>query len=109
MRVTDENGWELVNHNPKTGATTWHYFDGERNHYRTDYVVDEILAGNKAAQAEFASREMTEGLGDPVASVPLNVFFDTLMEPMREGDDRAVKRWLNDSDNSAWRAREGQV
>ena len=108
-RYRDENGWELMEHNHNTGSTYWRYFDGERWHYRTDHDAEQIVSGNKAAQAEFASKKRAEGLGDPVASVPLNVYFDQLAEPVRQGDRGYLKRWLNDGDHSDWRMREGRV
>lgn len=109
MSIRDENGFELFSHNPHTGRTTWRFFDGQRWIFRTDYDADEILAGNKAAQAEFAGRRHTEGLGDPVASVPLNVFYETLQPMLEQGDKKAVSRWLNSSDNAQWRQKEGRV
>lgn len=101
--------WELMDHNPHTGATYWRYFDGERWHFRTDHDAEQIIAGNKAAQAEYASKRAGEGIGDPVASVPLNVFFDQLADPMREHDSKFIKRWLNDSDNRDWRVKAGRL
>lgn len=110
MRITDENGWELWDYNPRTGRTTWRTCpDGKRWVFRTDYDADAILAGNKEAQAEFAGRPWTEGLGDPVASVPLNVFFDQIDPMLEQQDAKAVSRWLNDGDNAAWRMRDGRV
>lgn len=108
-RFRDENGWELMEHNPHTGSTYWRFFDGEKWIFRTDHDAEQIVSGNRAAQAEYASRKRSEGLGDPVASVPLNVYFDQLAEPLKQRDMGYVKRWLNDSDNRDWRMRQGRV
>lgn len=109
MRFRDENGWELIDWNPMTGATHWQAIVDGKRVIRTDYDADQILAGNKAAQAEFAGRRWSEGIGDPIASVPMNVFLETLQPMMAQGDDKAVSRWLNDGDNAAWRMKEGRV
>ena len=76
---------------------------------RTDYDADQIIAGNRAAQAEFAGRKWSEGVGDPVASVPMNVYFDQVFPLVQQQDHKAVSRWLNDSDHAAWRMRGGRV
>jgi hypothetical protein len=98
-----------MEHNHHTGSTYWRYFDGQRWIFRTDHDAEQIINGNKAAQAEFAAKKRQEGLGDPVASVPLNVYFDKLAEPMRNRDTAFVRRWLNDSENRDWRMRDGRL
>lgn len=108
-RFRDENGWELIEHNHHTGSTYWRYFDGARWIYRTDHDADQIIAGNRAAQAEYAGKKRAEGLGDAVASVPLNVFYDQLAEPLRQRDAAYLRRWMNNSDHSDWRVRAGRV
>ena len=108
-RFRDENGWELMHHNFHTGSTTWRYFDGDRWHFRTDHDAEQIIAGNKAAQAEYAGKKAAEGLGDPVASVPLNVFYDQLSDAVTQKDRNYLAKWLNDSDNAAWRMKGGRV
>ena len=108
-RFRDENGWELFDHNPLTGSTTWCYFDGQKTIFRTDHDAEQIIKGNKAAQAEFAGRKAAEGLGDPVASVPLNLYYEQLAEAQTQGDRRFMQKWLNDSDNAAWRMKGGRV
>lgn len=107
MTIRDENGWELFNHEPQTGRTVWRYFDGEATHFRTDYPVDKILDANKADQADLAGKKW--GDGQRVASIPLNVYFEQLNEASRQGDDKYLSRWLNDSDNAAFRVKEGRV
>ena len=108
-RFRDENGWELFDHNPHTGSTYWRYFDGDKWHFRTDPDAEQIIAGNKAAQSEYANKRAAEGLGDPVASVPMNVFFDQIADPLRQDDKAHLSRWLNDSDNRDWRMKQGRV
>ena len=108
-RYRDETGFELFDWNPMTGATYWEAIVDGRRIVRTDYVADQIIAGNRAAQAEFAGRKWSEGVGDPVASVPMNVYFDQVFPLVQQQDHKAVSRWLNDSDHAAWRMRGGRV
>ena len=108
MTIMD-GGWELFSHNPHTGATTWRTAVGDQWVFRTDYDAEAILAENKAAQAHFAGRKWADGIGDPVASVPLNVYYETLLPMLQQDDKKAVARWLNDADHSAFRMRQGRV
>jgi hypothetical protein len=108
MTIKDGD-WELFSHNPSTGATTWRLCLGNQVVFRTDTPVDAILADNQAAQAHFAGKRWTEGLGDPVASIPMNVYMAELQPMEAQGDKKAVARWLNDPDNAAWRMKSGRV
>jgi hypothetical protein len=45
-----------------------------------------------------------------VASIPLNIAYGSgLVQAHSEGDDRSVKRFLNNPDNRAWRTKEGHL
>lgn len=107
MKIRDENGWELVSHDEKMGRTVWGYYDGQRQHYRTDYRVDNVVSDNRAAQADVRGKRWGEW--ERTASIPLNIYYDQLAEAQKEGDDKYVSRWLNDGDNAAFRIKEGRV
>ncbi len=109
MTVKDENGWTLVGYDPATGVSRWHLWVGQHNHWRTDTPVDSLLKANREDGAARAGRRRMEGLGEKIASVPLSVFFDKLNDAHRSGDRAHLSRWLNDSDNAAFRVREGRV
>lgn len=106
MRITDGN-WELFSHDEKMGRTVWRYFDGQATHYRTDQRVDKILQDNAAAKSDMSGKAW--GGGQRVASIPLNVYFDKLAEATRQGDQNYISKWLNDSENAAFRTFEGRV
>lgn len=106
MTIRDGN-WELFSHDPHTGKTVWRYFDGMATHYRTDMPVDNIISDNRAAQADLAGKAQQDGVGDLVARIPLNVAFQQLGDAMH--DQAYLSRWLNDSDNAAWRVKEGRL
>jgi hypothetical protein len=103
-----DGDWTLYDYDFQTGRSVWHYFDGEKDVFRTDYPVDNLMSENQAVRnvAEKAWR----GDWHRVASVPLNVAYDAgLMQAQTEGDDQFVKRFFNSSDNRAWRTKEGNL
>lgn len=106
MTIKDGD-WELFDYDAQSGKSTWRWFDGKDMHFRTDYPVDAVLAENTAVRNE-AGRAWA-GDWHRVASVPLNVFWRDLAEAQSHGDDAYLSRWLNDSDNRAWRTKEGKV
>jgi len=100
--------WELHDYDFATGRSVWRYFDGQEYVFRIDTPVDNIVREN-----EF-TRNATSGnkFGDwvKIASVPANhAHHANLVRAHSEGDDAYVSRWLNDSDNRAWRSFEGRV
>jgi acyl carrier protein phosphodiesterase len=103
-----DGSWTLYDHDFQTGRSVWHLFDGEKDVFRVDYPVDTLMSENAAVRncAEKAWR----GDWHRVASIPLNVAHDSgLVEAHSQGDDRFVKRFLNSSDNRAWRTKEGAL
>ncbi len=108
MTIRDENGFELMEHDPVTGRSVWSYFDGEKTVFRTDYPVEATMAENEAVRN--AADQAWRGDWHRVASIPLNILHASgLAEAHSQGDDRFVKRWLNDGENRAWRTKEGRV
>jgi hypothetical protein len=107
MTIRDENGFELVSHDEKLGRTVWKYFDGEKTVYRTDYRTDQIVADNKAHLLDSAGQKW--GGGRRVASIPLNIYFEQLAEAQNQKDEKYMSKWLNDSDNAAFRCFGGRV
>ena len=106
MQIKDGD-WELFKHDPFTGRTVWRYFDGTATHFRTDYPVQSLVDENAALLNESGGKRFGEG--QRVASVPLNVFYDQLHEAQVQGDEDYISRWLNDSDNRAFRTFEGNI
>lgn len=107
MKIQDGE-WTLFDWEPKLGRTVWcrQNPDGSTT-YRTDYHVDDTIEANKTAQRTASSG--WKGDWHRVASIPLNVFYDQLAEPSRQDDAKYLARWLNDSDNRAWRTKEGRI
>ena len=112
-RFYDENGWFLFDHDHKLGRTVWALEERDSSgkliatHFRTDYRVDPTIDQN-TAQRNLAQSGW-KGDWHHIGSVPLNIFHDQLAEATRQGDDRYLSKWLNDSDNRAWRTKDGTV
>lgn len=106
--IIRDGGWTLYDHDAVTGRTVWHLFDGEKNVFRVDYPVDNLISENQSVRN--SAEKAWRGDWHRVASIPLNIAHDSgLVQAHSEGDDGFVKRFLNSSDNSAWRTKEGRL
>lgn len=108
MRITDGN-WELDHDLSIPGQrAVWKLWDGDKLIIRTDYPTEQLVRDNAAARAATAGTRMGEFAH--VASVPLNIFHDSgLSEAGNQGDEKFISRWLNSSDNHAFRTRDSRV
>lgn len=107
MRIV-EDGWELMEADPQTGRTVWACEVGDQIHIRVDQPVDALLAQNREAFNNAPSG--WKGDWHRIASVPLNVLHASgLDEAIGQKDDRFLSKWLNNSNNRAWRTRDGRV
>lgn len=107
MRIKDGDWW-LVDHDLKLKRTVWarENPDGTTT-YRTDYAVDAVIDTN-TAQRNLAQKGWS-GDYHHVASIPLNVYHDKLAEAANQGDSKFLNRFMNDSDNRAWRVKDGRL
>jgi len=106
--IIRDGEWTLYDHDMMTGRSVWHYFDGEKDVFRVDYPVDNLISENQAVRN--SAERAWKGDWHRVASIPLNIAYDSgLVQAHSEGNDGFVKRWLNDSDNRAWRTKEGRL
>lgn len=105
-RVRD-GSWELIDYDFRTGRSMWATFDGEKTVYRLDYPVDATIDHNTAVRNHKAGERWGEG--QRIASIPPNIYHEQLAEASLQDDHKYISRWLNDSDNAAWRTFEGRV
>lgn len=107
MRYRDGD-WHLIDHRPKEGKTTWgrENADGTTT-VRTDHHVDAVVDANTAIRN--MTRPDWHGDYHLIASVPQAVFYDQLHGASLQKDDRYISKWLNDSDNRAWRTKDGVI
>ena len=107
MSIRDGN-WTLDSYDPALGRSIWSYYDGEQLHYRIDYEVSELIEQNKLEFNEAPSG--WKGDWHKVASIPHNILYSSGFDAaVQQRDNKFVKRWLNDSDNQAWRTKPGRV
>jgi len=107
MRIR-EGDWTLIGSDLKMGRFTWAMQnpDGSTT-YRTDYTVDHAVETN-LVQRNLAQKGW-KGDYHHIASVPLGLFHKELATAQSMGDDKFVSKWLNSSDNRAWRTKSGSV
>lgn len=107
MKIRDGD-WTLFSHDQHLRRTVWARENGDgTTTYRTDYEVDPTIDIN-TAQRNMAEKGW-RGDYHHIASVPLNLFWSEIAEASRQGDDKFVSKWLNDSDRRAWRTKDGRV
>lgn len=66
-----------------------------------------ILEDNQRDRADSAGKRW--GDGAVVARIPLGLYFEKLGPAKQAGDDRYIKRILNDGDYSKWRTKDGRI
>ncbi len=106
--IIRDGEWTLFDSDIKLGRYVWSRQnpDGSTT-FRTDYAVQPTIDQN-AAQRSLAQKGWA-GDYHHVASIPLNIVHEQLAEAQSQGDDKYLSRWLNNSDNRAWRTKEGRV
>lgn len=110
MRVNDGD-WELIEWDAHTGRTVWRTYDERGNVViRTDTPVAAAIEHNTQARNDTPAG--WKGDYHRIASIPMQLLYDPnlgLNKAVQQGDDKYLSRWLNDSDNAAWRTKEGRV
>ena len=101
--------WVPFSFDPVTGVKVW-YADlgnGMIVHKTEYYATEELMDLNAEKRAVQAG--MNWGTGKTVASVPLNIAQEKILPALNQGDQAAVKRFLNDPDYKKFRTYEGQI
>ena len=107
-RFFDDDGFSLYEWDKYSGRTVWMKETVEGTIFRTDYPVDSITKLNAEHRA-IADRAW-KGDYHQIASIPLNLLYDSgLNEAATQQDGKFLSKWLNDSDNRAFRTKEGRV
>lgn len=109
MQIKDGE-WLLVSYDHATGKSTWRKEEPNGGYtLRSDQPVDSLIEQNKLVRN-------TQGKlgGDwvKVASIPANIVWDSnlgLIDAFNAEDNKYISRFLNDSDNRAWRTSEHSV
>lgn len=92
---------------PLTGITRyWHLKDTGEFVIETEQKINVDQANLRARNA--TDKHTKWGDVSRVASIPLSIYYDLKRRGITD-DPKAMKRWLNDPDNRAFRTREGTV
>lgn len=103
-----DNDWTLFDHDPVTGRMVWLRDNGDgTTTARTDYPADALIDENTAFRNSLDAG--WKGDYHRIASIPLNIFHEQLAEASKQDDNKFLSKWLNDSDNAAWRTKAGKV
>ena len=108
--------WRLLSHCPLTHVKEWHgYFEDDRGNGHTilkqEYPAEmtKLLLQANNEQAIEADRHRYGDGFTKVASIPMNIWQDRLGEATQNKDRKALKQFLNDSDNAKFRTKSGTV
>lgn len=95
----------ILSHDPHAGVTQYWEYDAGTDEYVLHTVQDvrHILEANKVEyNADKKPMHQLDGLGRKVASIPLGLW-QQLRDQGIPQDEKAFKRWLNDSENRFFR------
>jgi hypothetical protein len=106
-------GWmppRVLSNDPETGIQELFYYDPDTDQMAIEVVQDvtPILEVSKALFAQTDARAGWKGDLHRVAQIPLVLFYELKKKGLTI-DRKAMKRWLNDRDNEAFRTRPGRV
>jgi hypothetical protein len=91
---------------PLTGITTyWHVTD--KGEYVVEHVQDATTIAN-FNKRQYNDTPQKYGDVNKVASIPLSVYYELKRKGIAD-DPKALKKWLNDSDNQVFRTRAGTL
>ena len=97
----------LFSRDEATGITKWWHVKGNGEYVvETVQETDAILNANKRA-FNGAAKGWGENM-NRVASIPLSVYYDLKRKGIAD-DPVLLKKWMNDSDNRAFRTRGGTL
>ena len=108
--MEDQSVSRLLDFDPVRKSRTLFHYDASDDtmvhHYEQD--VTDVVEYNKARYNLFDERTRWAADGDLVASIPNVVWFDLVKRGIAFDND-ALKRWLDDPDNRAFRVRPGRL
>jgi hypothetical protein len=109
----DLNNRVVIDYDPTLGRTTYarRVEEADRKGWEiwVDYEVDPTIEANKIELNNQASG--WKGDLHKIASLSPGIAYGQgyIAQALKEGDEKAMSKWLNDSDNRAWRTKEGKV
>lgn len=101
--------WAVFDRNDELGRVVLFRKVEGGTEFATVYLVDGILDANTEARNSAPSG--WKGDYHRIASLSPAVAYGDgyVAQAIKEGDDKVLTKWLNDSDNSRWRTKDGTV
>lgn len=95
---------------PVTGIRRFHHYDPatELAHIETVADVTDIVETDKFQFNSIDERANWKGDLHKVASIPMSLYFELKAKGILD-DQKALRKWLNSSDNRVFRTRPGEV
>ncbi len=96
----------IFDRDPQMGITRyWHVKDDGEYVIETVQDVSAIAKANKRA---YNGTDKNWKDVNKVASIPVNVYYELKRQGIAD-DPKALRKWLNDSDNRVFRTRQGRL
>jgi hypothetical protein len=103
-----ERDWYLISDDPYLGVRRYGLDLEEHTIIKTEYYV-----ANEFMEANLRQRNAStnERFGDfrHVASIPMHIWAKEIVPRQAQGDQKSLKKWLNDYDNLPYRTFRGKV
>jgi hypothetical protein len=101
----------VLDYDPATGITQWFHYDEITGDIglQTQQDVGLVIEGTKEAFNQTDARKPWKGDVHKVASIPLVIYNELAKISNNFKDQRVIRKWLNDRDNSVFRTRPGRV
>ena len=103
-----DGAWRLFAYDPLFKRTIWILHQDGEMHFRVDFDVTQKIEENKQHRLLADKGWKGDGL-HRIASVPLNTYYAELEPAKADGNTKYIDKWLNNSDNRAWRTKEGHI
>jgi hypothetical protein len=108
--MSESGDWRLFSRSPD-GLKEVHalYLDDGQEVYRTTYyaAADPIFEWNEEDFSASIHKRWDDG--QVAARVPMAIWAREIAPRQADGNDASLKRWLNDSDNAAFRTFRGSI
>jgi hypothetical protein len=103
-----EDDWYLMDDNPYLGVRRWGLDTDTHTIIRTEYYqATAFMEANLAERNESIGKRFKNF--QHVASIPMHIWAREIAPRQKQQDQASIKRWLNDSDNVAFRTFRGKV
>ena len=101
----------VLDYDAATGITQWFHYDDATGDVglETQQDVGLVIESTKGAFNQTDERAPWKGDVHKVASIPMVIYHELAKISNNFKDQRVVRKWLNDRDNSVFRTRPGRV